>query len=115
MDLAHFHNLLKESIGLDVATIGESAVESAVQNRQRACGVADRTAYWERLRASATEVQALIEAVVVPETWFFRDRDAFVALVRLVRDAWLPTHPEGVFRVLSLPCSTGEEPYSMAM
>jgi chemotaxis protein methyltransferase WspC len=115
MDLTNFHNLLKASIGLDVATIGVSAVESAVQNRQRACGVADRAAYWERLRASETELQALIEAVVVPETWFFRDRAAFVALVRLVRDNWLPAHPEGVLHVLSLPCSTGEEPYSMAI
>ena len=51
----------------------------------------------------------------MPETWFFRDPEAFAALARLAREEWLPGHPEGVLRLLSLPCSTGEEPYSMAM
>ena len=32
--------------------------------------------------ASEIELQELIEAVVVPETWFFRDREAFGALTR---------------------------------
>ena len=71
-------------------------------------------AYLAEVRASGAELQALIEAVVVPESWFFRDGHAFSALVRLARD-WLPMHPEGVLSLLSLPCSTGEEPYSMAM
>src|SRR4029079_2810951 len=62
-----------------------------------------------------TELQALTEAVVVPETWFFRDRHAFTTLARIVPDEWLPAHPAGVVSRLSLPCSTGEEPYSMAM
>ena len=51
----------------------------------------------------------------MPETWFFRDRQAFAALARLAHEEWLPTHPDGVLSLLSLPCSTGEEPYSMAM
>ncbi len=33
--------------------------------------------------ASPAELQALVEAVVVPETWFFRDREAFAALARV--------------------------------
>src|SRR4029077_13725648 len=49
------------------------------------------------------------------ETWFFRDRRAFTAVARMAHDEWLPTHPEGALSLLSLPCSTGEEPYSMAM
>ena len=115
MNLIHFQNLLKESMGLDVASIGASAIERAVRERQRACRVDDLHAYWTRVRGSDIELQALIDAAVVTETWFFRDREAFTALGQFVRDEWLSTNPEGTLRMLSLPCSTGEEPYSMAM
>jgi chemotaxis protein methyltransferase WspC len=71
--------------------------------------------YWERLHAADDELQELIEAVVVPETWFFRDQDAFAALARVISEEWLPSHPAAVLRLLSVPCCTGEEPYSMVM
>ena len=115
MGLADVEHLLKASMGLNVASIGSAAIARAVQERVSACNLGDLDAYVERVRASGTELQALIEAVVVPETWFFRDRHAFTALARVAREEWLPTHPDGLFSLLSLPCSTGEEPYSMAM
>jgi chemotaxis protein methyltransferase WspC len=115
MGLAALENLLKVSMGLNAASIGSAAIARAVQGRLSACQVGDLHGYQELLRVSATELQALIEAVVVPETWFFRDRHAFTALTRLVHQEWLPTHSEGVLSLLSLPCSTGEEPYSMVM
>ncbi|WP_433705868.1 CheR family methyltransferase [Paraburkholderia sacchari] len=73
-----------------------------------------RDAYWARLTTDTAERQALIDALVVPETWFFREREAFAALARggVQRLAAAPGEP---VRVLSVPCSTGEEPYSAAM
>ena len=115
MGLADVEHLLQASMGLSVASIGSAAIGRAVQERLSACKLGDLPAYLERVRASGTELQALIEAVVVAETWFFRDRHAFTALTRMAREEWLPAHPEGVLSLLSLPCSTGEEPYSMAM
>lgn len=119
MEIARFEQLLKQTMGLDAASIGSAAVERAVQERLSACRLADAQTYWERLSGSGTELQELIEAVVVPETWFFRDPASFLALARLVRDEGAPrqTHPQtqGVLRLLSVPCATGEEPYSMAM
>jgi chemotaxis protein methyltransferase WspC len=112
---ADFANLLKASMGLDAASIGGSAVERAVLERVSACGVAGPDAYWQHVCASPVELQQLIEAVVVPETWFFRDREAFSTLVRVARQAWWPTPADGVRRILSIPSSTGEEPYSIAM
>jgi chemotaxis protein methyltransferase WspC len=108
-------DLLKQAIGLDPASIGSSAIERAVRERSSACNLHDPRAYWEHVRRSSAELQELIEEVIVPETWFFRDREAFAALARMAHGEWLPKRPTGVLRVLSLPCSTGEEPYSIAM
>lgn len=113
--VSDFENLLKLSMGLDAASIGSSAIERAVHERQAACRLKDVQAYWKHVSSSETELQELIEAVVVPETWFFRDREAFSAMVRMAQEQWLQPQPERVLRLLSVPCSTGEEPYSMAM
>jgi chemotaxis protein methyltransferase WspC len=115
MGLVDIENLLTASMGLDVASIGPMAIARAVDERQAACGLRDAGAYWQHLRGSETELQTLIETVVVPETWFFRDSESFAALARLVRDEWVDSQGDNVVRLLSLPCSTGEEPYSMAM
>jgi len=115
MGVPDFETLLKGSIGLNAASIGPSAIERAVEERLAACNFGDRRAYWEHLRVSDAELQELIDAVVVPETWFFRDSESFAALAGLVREEWLRKPWNGVLPLLSLPCSTGEEPYSMAM
>ena len=65
-----------------------SAIERAVRERQVACRLDDREAYWTCVRTSEAELQALVELVVVPETWFFRDPEAFTALSRAVLDGW---------------------------
>jgi chemotaxis protein methyltransferase WspC len=110
--LAAIEALLKEVIGLDAATIGDAAIGRAVRTRQTACGLPDLEAYHACLRSSPAELQELIDTVIVPETWFFRDRGALDAMVRLVREEMPPSQP---LRLISLPCSTGEEPYSMSM
>ena len=111
---AEIVQFLRETIGLDAGSIGRGVVERAILDRQTAAGAADAIAYLARLRSSKEELQALIEAVVVPETWFFRDPGAFDALSSVVRHGAVPMATEPL-RLLSVPCSTGEEPYSMAM
>jgi chemotaxis protein methyltransferase WspC len=92
-----------------------AAIEQAARTRQTACAIDNPGAYCDRARGSADELQALVETVVVPETWFFRDREAFDALAADALATWI-RQPDGrPLRLMSLPCSTGEEPYSMAM
>lgn len=114
MAAAEIVQLLRETIGLDPDSIGQPTVDRAIQERQAASGLPDPRAYCARVLTSKDELQALVESVVVPETWFFRDPGAFDALSAVVRHGALPMATEPL-RLLSVPSSTGEEPYSMAM
>ncbi|KAF1044367.1 MAG: putative biofilm formation methyltransferase WspC [Herbaspirillum frisingense] len=105
---------LKASMGLDMATVGSSLIERVVRERMAALQIEDDELYLAHLQISEVELQCLIELAVVPETWFFRDREAMLAVARMAREK-LARMPAGRIRILSLPCSTGEEPYSLAM
>ena len=115
MSLLVLESMLKERMGLDAASIGRSSVERAVKERMAVCGLRDVDSYLHRVRRSLGEMQELIEAIVVPETWFFRDREAFAALAKLVQGSELGPSLGGGLRILSVPCSSGEEPYTIAM
>ena len=108
-------NLLRDSIGLHAPTIGSSVVEQTIRSRMARLGLTNHEAYLELLRKSPAEWNNLVEIMVVTETWFFREKHPFAALVGLVMEEWLPAHPSGTLRLLSAACATGEEPCSMAM
>jgi chemotaxis protein methyltransferase WspC len=88
-------------------------------------------AYHTLLTTAGPELDQLIEAVVVTETWFFRDREPFHVFARLAQQRQQRRTATGdrsepdpraaldasvrPLRVLSLPCASGEEPYSLAM
>ncbi len=110
---AQFENLLKQTVGLNAKSVGSAVIERAVRERRAARGLPDITAYWDQVKDSPAELQELIELVIVPETWFFRDGEAFKALARLALSHTPSSHRR--LRILSLPCSTGEEPYSISM
>jgi chemotaxis protein methyltransferase WspC len=101
---------LRRAVGLEPDSVGRDRIAAAVAARLAALG-RDDFDYLPLLSESEDELRALVDEVVVPETWFFRDRQPFRRL-RLQARALAPGQ---TFRVLSVPCSTGEEPYSIAM
>lgn len=113
--LARIEALLSRSIGLNRDAIGMRSFVLAIEARMAACGAPDVAAFADRLEESPEELQDLVEQLVVPETWFFRDEQPFRFLARWVAAEAARSGPERVFRVLSIPCSTGEEPYSIAI
>jgi chemotaxis protein methyltransferase WspC len=104
--------LLKERIGLHAESIGASALQIAVRARMAATGAASPRAYADQLNVRADELGQLIDEVVVRETWFFREPAAFALLCERFAPPRVLGRP---CRVLSIPCATGEEPYSIAM
>lgn len=115
MPLQAIEQLLKRTMGLNAASIGSSAITRAVQQCMRERGITAVEDYLARLRADAGELQRLIDLVIVPETWFFRDRNPFLALARHARDHWRAHGSGRPLRILSVPCSSGEEPYTIVM
>jgi chemotaxis protein methyltransferase WspC len=116
---------LRRVSGLEIDLVGARSVERAVGERIRALidqrAIVDPWSYPARIEDDAEERQWLIEAAVVPETWFFRHRESFDFLALQARQRYY----EGAgtagarlatpLRIASVPCSTGEEPYSIAM
>jgi chemotaxis protein methyltransferase WspC len=108
--ISTIEQLLRRHIGLEPETLGRDRIAQALDARQTSLGL-DVFAYLHRLAESDEELRALVDEVVVPETWFFRDRAAFRHFRHQVRGSGM----DRPLRVLSVPCCTGEEPYSIAM
>jgi chemotaxis protein methyltransferase WspC len=113
--------LIQQETGIDPTIIGSNLIRSAINRCMKGQGIKDLGEYWRLLQQQPQVRQQLIETIVVPETWFFRDRGPFEFIAH--RFHQLRPHPPNNLqvqtpnpvRILSLPCSTGEEPYSIAM
>ncbi|QEL13537.1 CheR family methyltransferase [Limnoglobus roseus] len=112
MSLDAIRRVVEDRLGFDAEALGESVLGTAVTERRKAVGVADLSSYADRLKRDAQEFQALAELLVVSETWFYRGGEVFPYLARRVA-AVIGTGR--VFRALCVPCSSGEEPYSLAI
>ena len=108
--IRQIEHLLRQLIGLEAESVGRLVIERAVRQRMQALELAAEDDYWQQLGRSSGEQQALVEAVVVPETWFFRYPESFVTLVELALKRKAALAGSRALRILSLPCSSGEEP-----
>jgi chemotaxis protein methyltransferase WspC len=106
--------LLSESMGLDYTTVGVKSLELTLKRRMSQVGAGDALIYVNSLKNDTPEFRKFIEMIVVPETWFFRDQEPFKFLQEEVRSKFMKTVVQPL-RILSVPSSTGEEPYSIVM
>lgn len=107
--LTMIRDLVEVTAGINGHLLTDSQLITAVNDRMHANRMKVPFAYLTFIRQNPEELQELIEKLVVPETWFFRDKAAYDALIAKLSTQKTP------FRLLSFPCSTGEEPYSIAM
>ncbi len=109
MNLEPFHKILNRAMGLAPESLASSGIKLALKARMRETGC-DESHYLALLRSNDLELAELVEEIVVPETWFFRDSKPFDLLFETALGK-----KDREFSVLSAPCSTGEESYSIAM
>ncbi len=92
-------------------------VERRVTDRIDATGAASFPSYFARLRSDVDgEVEKFINAFTVNETYFYREEHQLQCLtLDLLRERTTMRSPTQPIRIWSVPCSTGEEPFSIAM
>ncbi len=92
-------------------------VERRVLDRMVATGASTFAQYFMRLRMNLDgEIEQVINAFTVNETYFYREDHQFRCLTTdLLAQRVALKSPNESIRIWSAPCSTGEEPYSIAM
>jgi chemotaxis protein methyltransferase CheR len=112
-EFRQYQLLVEQLIGIHLAPIKKAMLSGRLARRIRERGC---TSYGEYFRlidngGEAQERQIAIDLITTNETYFFREPKHFDAL----RDTLLPTLRGRPVRVWSAACSSGEEPYSLAM
>ncbi|MBF0110184.1 MAG: protein-glutamate O-methyltransferase CheR [Magnetococcales bacterium] len=110
--LEHFKRYLKEKCGLIFVGNRETLLVTGLKERL----VATRCKSWDHykniLENKAGELDQLTALLTVNESYFFREAGQLELLSRLL---YPRRRGQGRFRILSAGCSSGDEPYSIAM
>jgi chemotaxis protein methyltransferase CheR len=85
--------------------------------RMTATGATTFASYFARLRSDvAGEIEQFVNAFTVNETYFYREEHQLACLTSDLLAVRIKAKPRGEqIRIWSVPCSTGEEPYSIAI
>ena len=92
-------------------------VERRIDERMVATGAATFPSYFARLRMDLEgEIEHFVNAFTVNETYFYREDHQLRCLTTdLLAERVKAKGPSRTIRIWSVPCSTGEEPYSIAI
>jgi chemotaxis protein methyltransferase CheR len=118
LDYDHIRTLLKARSGLVLSAEKQYLVESRLLPVARRAGVTDLSELVRRLKAPKADplITEVVEAMTTNESFFFRDKIPFEHF----RNTILPTlfaarAAQRRIRIWCAACSTGQEPYSLAM
>jgi chemotaxis methyl-accepting protein methylase len=100
--------------GLDVGAYKDRCLRRRIAVRMRACGVASYGAYVAVLDTRPGEFDALLDALTINVTRFFRNPETWAWVGREALPGLLLAR-EGRLRAWSAGCASGEEPYTIVM
>lgn len=105
--------VLYSSSGITLSPAKHGLVQARLAKRLRELGLDSFDAYVARLGNDPSEVPRMVDAMTTNKTSFFREAAHFEFLLERTLPVWRRT--EHRVRVWSAGCSSGEEPYSLAM
>jgi len=109
----YFHKILtvlEEEIGLDPESVGYKYIEKSINNTILKLGQIDEKEFYKEIIINKKSLEIFIEEIVVSETWFLRNRKSFNNL-KIYLNQYDVVNEK--LKILSAPCSTGEEIYSI--
>lgn len=108
--------LLRDQTGHDFSHYKPSSIDRRIARRMTIHQIDNIEEYVKYLQISPTEVEALFRDLLIGVTNFFRDPKAFEVLEEKVIPKLFEGKPaNSVIRAWSCGCSSGEEPYSLAI
>lgn len=116
-EVQRFCEFLYRRTGMSFAEGKRYFIDRRLEDRIAATGSLSFQAYFSLLRADADhEIEHLINSFTVNETYFYREDHQLRCMTAGLLDAIISRKkPGGTVRIWSIPCSTGEEPYSIAL
>jgi chemotaxis protein methyltransferase CheR len=116
-DYDFLRKLLKERSGLDLSADKQYLVESRLVPLARKAGLGGIPELVQKMKGGAEALTTqVVEAMTTNETFFFRDKIPFDHLRDTILPALLQSRANRrSLRIWSAACSTGQEPYSIAM
>jgi chemotaxis protein methyltransferase WspC len=110
----HIRHWLLHEYGLGLDSFGQGSLDGVLAERCRAHAANSHEAYFEIWHESAVERGYFLDSLLVGETWFFRERAAFSMTLDWLAESGIDFSATSPLRILSLPCSSGEEAWSIA-
>lgn len=117
-DFERFRTLIYDASGITFSTTNRSILESRLKERLREKKLTKISDYHELLKQDKEELTSLLDSVTTNLTRFFRNQPHFDALVNHVLPEILQIKKASGstrLKIWSAGCSTGEEPYTLAM
>lgn len=114
--LARLTELLYRETGMTFGEKKRYYLERRVAERMKRTAITDVARYFLLLDRDPHERQLLVNAVTINETYFYREDHQLAALAEeILPEIVKGKRPGDLVRIWSLPCSTGEEAYSIAL
>ena len=115
-DFSSYRNLIYNESGIHFTITNRSILESRLKEQLRNNSVPNVKAYFDIISRDKEELKLFLDSITTNLTRFFRNQAHFDALEHYVIPELMKIKTGTHFiRVWSAGCSTGEEPYTIAM